>query len=158
MNLEGLTELELLRLHGSILAELRRRRVCRTSNQLVADYAEWLVAKGLHLRLVNNAHAGHDALGPDGRRYQIKGRRVTGQNRSTQLGAVRNLENHDFDFLIGVMFNEDFSVEYAFEVPHAVVLSQSRYQKHTNSHRFFLRPTLRGYPGVRDVTQSIAAS
>lgn len=158
MNLEGLTDLELLRLHSSILVELRKRSVCRTNNNPVADYAERLVAEGLGLKLVHNAHAGFDALGPDGTRYQIKGRRRTVQNRSTQLGAVRNLQNHDFDFLIGVMFNDDFSVEYAFQIPHAIVLSLARHQAHTNSHRFLLRRTLSDYPDVRDVTQQISPS
>jgi len=158
MELKHLTELELLRLHGSILAELRRRRVCRTSNSPVADYTEWLVASHLGLQLVGNSRSGHDAVDTDGTRYQIKGRRLTASNGSTQLSAIRNLNNADFDVLIGVMFNEDFSVAYAFKVPHAVVLAQSRYQAHTNSHRFFLRRTLRDEPGVQDVTRKLSAA
>jgi hypothetical protein len=158
MNLEALSELELLRLHASILAELRSRKVCRTSNNPVADYTEWLVAQRLGLRLVQNSRAGHDAVGPDGTKYQIKGRRLTTRNGSTQLSAIRNLVEHDFDVLVGVMFNEDYSVAYAFAVPHAVVSEKAAYQAHTNSHRFFLRPALRDEPGVDDITEQMTGA
>lgn len=157
MNLQALTELELLRLYGSILAEFRRRKVCRTSNNPVADYTEWLVASRLNLQLVGNSSAGHDAVGADGTRYQIKGRRLTALRRSTQLSGMRNLTNVNFDVLLGVMFNEDYSVAYAFAVPHSVVLAKSRYQGHTHSYLFSLRLALRDEPGVGDVTSELSA-
>ncbi len=156
LELQDLTELQLLRLHGSILTELQRRKVCRTSNNPVADYTEWLVAKRLGLQLAGNSRAGHDALGADGTRYQIKGRRLTSANGSTQLSAIRNLEDANFEVLVGVMFNEDYSIAYAFLVPHSVVLARSIYQAHTNSHLFSLRRTLLDEVGVKDVTQSLS--
>ncbi|MGH9420723.1 MAG: DUF6998 domain-containing protein [Thermoanaerobaculia bacterium] len=158
MNLKALSAPELLRLHGSILAELRQRNVCRTSNNPVADYTEWLVASCLNLELIGNSNAGYDAVDKKARRYQIKGRRLTASNGSTQLSAIRNLGKAEFDFLLGVMFNEDYSVAYAFEVPHQVVLAKARYYEHTNSHLFFLRRTLRDEPGVRDIADRLSTA
>src|SRR6266571_2569982 len=105
-DLTTMSELELLRLHGSVLAELCRRGVCRTNNNPVSDYTEWLVASRLGLRLENGSKAGYDAVGTDGTRYQIKGRRLVSTNGSTQLSAIRNLNAGGFAILVGVMFNE----------------------------------------------------
>jgi hypothetical protein len=51
----------LLKLHGAVSAELRRRGICRSGNNPVADYAEGLVALRLGLRLAPNSTAGFDA-------------------------------------------------------------------------------------------------
>jgi len=156
--LPSLTELELLRLHGSVLAELCRRGVCRTNNNPIADYTEWLVASRLGLRLENGSKASYDAVGIDGTRYQIKGRRLVSANGSTQLSAIRNLQAGGFTVLVGVMFNEDYSIAYAFMVPHAVVLARAKYQAHTNSHLFYLRRDLAFEAGVREITRELSAA
>ena len=156
--LSDLPELELLRLHGSVLTELCRRGVCRTNNNPVADYTEWLVASRFGLRLENGSKAGYDAVGPDGTRYQIKGRRLVSTNGSTQLSAIRNLQSGGFAVLVGVMFNEDYSIAYAFMVPHSIVLARAKYQAHTNSHLFYLRRDLVSEPGVRDVTSELSSA
>jgi len=156
MKLKDMSELELLRLYGSILSELRIRNVCRTENPPLGDYTEWLVATHLNLELVGNSRSGHDAIDRQGIRYQIKARRLTASNSSTQLSAIRNLAKSNFDFLIGVMFKEDFSIEYALKIPHALVLAQSKYQEYTNSHLFFLNNTLVKEAGVHDLTRKLS--
>ena len=60
----------------------------------------------------------------NGRRYEIKGRRITRHNSSTQMSVIRQLDACRFDFLVGVLFEEDFSVRRACVVPHNVVLTQ----------------------------------
>src|SRR5947209_7395503 len=94
-DLTALTVPDLLGLYVSVLAELRRRKVVRTSNNPVGDYAEWLVADRLNLALTNNSNAGYDAVDVNGLRYQIKSRRLTPENPSTQLGAIRDLDKGD---------------------------------------------------------------
>ena len=91
------SEKELLRLHASVIDELKRRKIVRTKNNPVGDYTEWLVSKTLRLELANNSVSGYDATDADGTRFQIKGRRVTSDSRSRQLGAIRNLDAKDFD-------------------------------------------------------------
>ena len=61
-----------------------------------------------------------------------------------------------FDFIAGVLFNEDFTVMRAALIPHATALERSTYVAHTNSHRFLLRDSIWEANGVRDVTMGIA--
>ena len=144
--------LELLRAYAAILDALAARGVLRTKNNPVADYCEWLVSTKLSLRLENNSRSGHDALGPDGTRYQIKSRRVTPNNKSVQLSAIRGLDRHNFDCLIGVIFEADFSIRYAAQVPHEVVAERATFREHTNAHVFHLRRTIFEDHRVSDIT------
>jgi hypothetical protein len=45
VRLDGLTILELLKAHADIANRLRHLEVCRSSNNVVADYAEWLLPR-----------------------------------------------------------------------------------------------------------------
>jgi hypothetical protein len=95
-----------LKLHSSIIDELKRRNVVRTRNNPVGDYTEWLVKRALKLQLSNNSKMGYDAK--DNRKnikYQIKGRQITSDNKSKQLSVIRKLEDKKFDFLIAVLFD-----------------------------------------------------
>lgn len=67
------TDAELLRAYTELMDELRSRGICRSSNNPVADYTEWLVAKKLSLELRGNSASGYDAVDETGRRYQVKG-------------------------------------------------------------------------------------
>jgi len=155
-----LTELsvpELLQLYAKIVEQLRERGVCRSSNNPVADYTEWLVASRLGLDLRGNSASGFDAVDGKGTRYQIKGRRLTKQNPSTQLSQLRRLDENPFDVLAGVVYNPDFSVAYAALVPLAVVRERSTFSTHTNAYIFHMKPGLLGEPGVVDITKALAA-
>jgi len=81
---------------------------------------------------------------------------VTQQNRSTQLSAIRRLKYKPFDFLVGVVYAADFSISYAAEVPHLVVLERATYSKHTNSHIFHMRRDLLDDPRVVDITARLS--
>ena len=87
-NLSVMSEARLLRLHASIIDELKAQGVVRTGNNPIGDYTEWLVAETLDLELTDNCAAGYDATDSNGKRYQIKGRRITPENNSRQLGAI----------------------------------------------------------------------
>lgn len=142
---------ELLRLHAAVIGALKDRGVVRTKNNPVGDYAEWLVANALDLELQSNSAAGYDATSADGVRYQIKARRVTPDNRSRQLSAIRKLDAKDFDRLIGVIFNADFEITDAYEIPHEVIAEYSRYRSHTNAHIVHLQGSLLTDPRVADI-------
>jgi hypothetical protein len=51
---------------------------------------------------------GKEHSDPHGQKIEVKCRRLTRHNQSWQLSAIRNLESAHFDFLAGVLFNEDF--------------------------------------------------
>lgn len=154
--LEPLPLPDLLKLYCSVLDELRRRGITRSSNNPVADYTEHLVAQSLGLTRTGNSASGHDAVDGDGRRYQIKGRRLTPQNPSTQLSAIRNLASKPFDFLIAVVYRSDFTVDYAAQVPYEAVVHLATYVAHTNSHRFLMKRSFLNHPGVVDITSRLA--
>ena len=154
IDLRAMTELELLQTRGAVIAELRRRRVVKTENNPIGDYTEWLVCNRLWLEIQGNSQAGFDAVDPQAVKYQIKGRRASGN--SVQFSAIRNLENHEFDFVVAVVFDEDYSIRFAFKIAYTAVKQLARYQEHTNSHLLILTERAVELDGVEDITQLLA--
>lgn len=155
VDLTGLTPPQLLVLHSELVDELRVRGITRSSNNPTGDLAEYLFCRAFGWKQADNSQANVDAIGSDGTRYQIKGRRLTRFNKSRQLSAIRDMAGSRFDFLSGVLFNEDYTVMRAALIPHAEALKRATYVKHTNSHRFLLRDDIWNAPGVRDVTKEL---
>lgn len=151
MDIEKLSNLDLLQMHSSIIEELKRRGVVRTKNNPVGDYTEWLVAQGLGLKLATNSAAGFDGTDAGGSKIQIKGRRITPDNNSRQLSAIRNLESKDFDQLAAVIFDENYKIIDAVIMPHEVIGDYASYRAHTNAHILHLRGAILADPRVKDI-------
>lgn len=111
-SITGLSVAELLVLHAQIGEELRDRGL-----------AEYLFCRALGWKQAPNSERGYDATGPDGMRYQIKGRRIHRRNKSRQLSAIRDIGGGHFDVLAGVLFDDDFNVMKAALIPIACVTS-----------------------------------
>ena len=155
LNPTRLTLRQLLVLHSRVAGELRERKITRTSNNLTGELAEYLFCKAFKWEQSGNSQANFDALEiSSGLRYQIKGRRITA-NKSRQLSALRDMAGGHFDYIAGVLFNEDYTVLRAALIPHAVALEHSTYGQHTNSHRFILREDIWNVASVRDVTKEL---
>ena len=148
-----MSEVELLQTHSAVIAELRHRGVVKTKNNPVGDYTEWLVGRRLGLEGRGNSTAALDALDPQGVRYQIKGRRSN--DDSVQFSAIRNLDQHGFDFVVAVAFDEDYSVRFAVKIAYEAVQKFARYQKHTNSHILILTPKAVEKDGVEDISHRL---
>lgn len=134
MNTEQTTE-NLLNEWARIMTELRERGILRSSNNPVADYAEYIVAEKLHLQLTPNSNKSFDAIDPvTGIKYQIKSRRNTRYNSSRILGVIRNLDTADFQYLIAVIFDENFNVLYMYKISKEIVKKYAKYNKHQNGH------------------------
>jgi len=131
--------------------------VIRSSNNPVGDYAETLFCRAFCWEQAPNSEKDADAIGGDGVRYQIKGRRLTRHNGSRQLGALRRLPEKNFNVLAGVLFREDFSVLRAVLVPHSVVADRAKYVQATNSWRFILTDDIWSCNGVVDVTNKLVS-
>lgn len=157
MDLSGLTPPELLVLHSEVADELRRRGITRSANNPTGDLAEYLFCKAFGWTQAGNSQPNVDAIGPDGIRYQIKGRRTTRFNKSRQLSAIRDMAGSHFDYLAGVLFNENYTIMRAAVIPHAVASARATYVEHTNSHRFLLRDDIWNAADVRDVTEELRA-
>ncbi|HMN71429.1 MAG TPA: hypothetical protein PKA55_06125 [Rhodoblastus sp.] len=144
---------ELLLLHAEVLEEMRHRGVVRSANNPTGDLAEYLFCAAFGWKQENNSAKSVDARDSDGLRYQIKGRRLHGLNKSRQLSAIRDLDG--FDVLAAVLFNNDYTVRRAALIPAAVVRKQANFIEHTNSHKFLLRDAVWDEAGVEDVTEPL---
>jgi hypothetical protein len=141
---------ELLALHAAIMEELRGRDVLRSANNPTGDLVEYLFCAAFGWAQESNSAKAFDALGDDGTRFQIKGRRIHRRNGSRQLSAIRDLDG--FDMLPAVLFDDDYLVMRAALIPASVVREKSTYIEHTNSHKFLLRDAIWNAGGVEDVT------
>jgi hypothetical protein len=150
----------LLALYATILDELRDRGIVRSTNNPVGDYAEYLVATALGLRLVDNATSGFDAIGADDQLYQIKARRLTPRNPSRQLGFIRGLDapGDPFDLMAAVLFEADFGVMRAVLVPVEVVRARAVRVDSVNAWRMMLTDAVWHIEGVQDITARIRAA
>jgi hypothetical protein len=157
-DLSPLTVPDLLRLHASILDELRKREILRSANGPSGDYGELLFCKAFGWHLEGKSSSGHDATDDRRVRYQIKCRRITPQNKSRQLSFIRNLPSKPFDMLAGVLLDQDFRVLRAALVPFDVVHAKATFTPHVNAWRLILRDTIWAMPGVCDVTDELRAA
>lgn len=157
LEISHLTARDLLALHAKIADELISRGVTRSYNNPTGDFAEYLFCAAFGWKRADKSFANVDAVGQDGARYQIKGRRVTPHNKSRQLGALRDLTGGHFDFLAGVLFSEDYGITRAAIIPCAVALEQAKFVRRTNSHRFLLRDDVWNTLDVKDVTAELRA-
>ena len=140
--LGDMNDQKLLGLYADLMEELRSRELVRSSNNPVADYAEKVAVEYLGLQRAPKEERGFDALDKQKKKYQIKGRRITRHNKSRQLGVIRNLEEKLFDYLIAVIFNEDFSEFEIWQIPYNFIKKNSRFSKHQNGHIFLAKPNL----------------
>jgi hypothetical protein len=153
--LANLAVSDLLRLHGDVLDELRRRAVLRSSNSPSGDYGELLFGRAFGWELRNNSSSGYDAIDAEGVRYQIKCRRLTPANSSRQLSFMRKLPERPFDILAGVLLDSAFRVVRAALVPVEVVQGQATYVAHVNAWHLLLRDSVWALGGVQDVTDAL---
>jgi hypothetical protein len=151
-DLKQLTSKQLLQLYAGVGPELRRRKIVRSEN-ITGDVAEYLFCLALGLTSRPEAHI--DAVGPDGTRYQIKGRRLTPSNKSRELGAIRDMPGQYFDLLAGLLFDASFGIYRAALVPHDLVVQRATFVVRSNSHKFLLLDDVWDVPGVRDVTDDL---
>ena len=156
-HLQGMSVQDLLVLHSQVGDELRNRKIVRTGNNPIGDYAEHLFAQAFGWTLQLNSASGHDAE-KDGVRYQIKSRRMTAKSTSRQLGAIRRLPDKTFDVLAAVLFDSRFNVLKAILIPHDLVLQHAKRVEHTNSWRLMLEDRWWNTPGIQDVTDVIRSA
>lgn len=148
---ESLSDEHLVTAWADTMSELRRRQIVRSSNNPVADIAESLAARELKLVLAGPSTRGYDATDDQGRRYQIKSRRITAHNKSRQLSFLRNLADGDFDILLDLIFDERLRLLEMWEVPHHVIDRYARWSRHANARILTMRGPVLEDPAVRRV-------
>lgn len=129
---------ELLNLYADILRELNSRGVVRTFNSPVGDYAEWLVSTKMHLKLETNSTKGYDAIDETNlAKYQVKSRWErdgVSSSKRRALNVIRNYEDNQFDYLIIVIFDDNFNVKEAYSIPHEIIKDYCKYRAHQNGY------------------------
>lgn len=115
---------------------LRSAGILRTSNNPVSDYGEYIVSKKLKLNLTPNSNKSIDAIDPKNKLgYQIKSRRITRFSQRRQFGVIRSFK---FDFLIAILFKENFEVMEAYKIPSKTVKKYTRFSRLQNGHIFIM--------------------
>ena len=151
--LDDMSLLELLQTSGAIIDELIRRGVARTRNNPIGDYTEWLVCNRLGLERQENNQAAFDAINAQGIRYQIKGRQS--EANAVRFSTIRDLDQEGFDFVIAVVFNDDYSVRLAAMFSIDVVPRFAHYQQHVNGFTLTLTNNILEQDDVMDITQQL---
>jgi hypothetical protein len=152
MELNGKSDRELLELYARVMRLLRDRNTISSSNNPVADVAEQLAAKAFGLTLAAKSEKGFDGIDLEGVRYQVKGRRLTPENKSTELSIVRNLEDGQFDYLLAIYFDEFWGIHRAIRMTHEAFARHASFSSHRNGHRFTLTAAVREDNECEDVT------
>ncbi len=158
MDIKNKDSIELMNLYAEILAELNSRNVVRTYNSPVGDYAEWLAAEKLCLKLEKNSKKGYDAYDlKTNLRYQIKSRWERGNPTpySRELNVIRNYTDNQFDYLIIVIFDEHFVTKEAYMLPHNIIKTYARYNKHQNGYILTAIGDVLKDPKTEDITEKM---
>ena len=145
---------ELFALHAAVMEELRERNILRSANNPSGDLAEFLFCKAFGWKLAQKVEKGFDAIGGDGKRYQIKGRRVHRRRKKwRRLGEFRDFK--EFDVLAVILFDHDYSCQDAVLIPAKVACKFSERVKGNNRYVLLLRDEVWNDPCVEDVTTSL---
>lgn len=121
----------LLRRYGTILDELKERKILTTSDSPIGGYGEWLVARAFGGTRQGNSNKSVDVIASDGTRLQVKTRWLPLKKGLRQLSAIRNLEGIGFDYLVAVLLDKDFEVTEAYQIAHAAVARLATRAEHT---------------------------
>ncbi|MGX5695557.1 DUF6998 domain-containing protein [Agromyces soli] len=144
---------ELLRSYAEVLAELRERRIVRTSNAPLGDYAEYLAQRSYGGELAANSAKSYDLLDRSGRRIQVKARTVEPATRPSAVFSV--FRSFDFEVAAFLAFSRtSYDLLWAKEMRPAEIEAAARWSKHVNG--YLIRIPIVERLGV-DVTEQFEA-
>ncbi len=114
---------------------LKELGILRSERNLQGDYAEWLVANMLNLRLADTTiEKGIDGWDKEDKSYQIKSRVVENLNKNTSFD-IQNIQ-YRFDYLIAVFFDFSFDVLGILKIPYEIVTELGRQTQSTFRFRW----------------------
>ncbi len=94
------------------MRELAARDVIRTNNNPLGDIAELVVASHFGGKRGSFSQAGWDVITPAGDKVQVKSLREVPGKKRTNFSPISDA---DYDFVVLVIFNEDFQVTQALQ-------------------------------------------
>lgn len=128
----------------------------RTTNAPTGDYAEFLVARLLGVKLAPNSEKSWDVRTQDRKTMQVKSRVVANPRAAgeRQLSPFRSFE---FDEVAIVLFDDDYRVWRAVRLPAKVAEERSTYRSHVNGNILFAKDQLLDDPLANDITSELQA-
>ena len=74
----------------------------------------------------------HSATDASGARYQIKSQCITSERTRRRVGVIRNLDDHEFDWLVAALFDEGLNLLEMRRLSHSTV-ARTRDMCHTRT-------------------------
>lgn len=148
-DIRALSNAELFQAFGLVMEEFRTRKLTRSSNNPVADYAELLVARHFGVEPVAGVQQGYDVLTPDGVRIQVKARRRSPRSKPSHYGWMHKLDDREFDKVACVLFAADFTVVEADLLTWDAAKKFAKSNERVGAHRLpLIKPFMRDDDGV----------
>ena len=154
--IDSLSTPHLFSTYRSILRELKNRGVIRTTNPPTGDYAEFLVARFLGVKLAPNSEKSWYVRAPDGKTLQVKSRVITNPRAAgeRQLSPFRSFT---FDEIVIVLFDDQYRIWRAVRIPVELAEERSIFRSHVNGHILFAKDSLLDDPQTIDITDELRA-
>lgn len=123
----------------------------------VGQYAEYLTLKVYGGKRTNNGTAGHDIIDRGGRKIEVKGRIKKNENYKPKTYINdSNVSGKKFDYLVYIVFSNDFEIEYAFGVDRSnfnKIFKKVEYGNSTPKWVVKAREELLKNPQIEDITR-----
>lgn len=152
MELSRLSNTEIVDLYGKCIKELKNRNIIRTKN-VVGDLAEYLAidyyckTPGLpKLQPAPPSTKNIDAISINGERYSIKATtsNTTGVFYGLNPAGSTEVEKQKFEFVIIVMFDEDYNLLRINELTWELFLKYKRWHSRMNAWNLSVTKELLG--------------
>jgi hypothetical protein len=135
------------------MRELAARDVIRTNNNPLGDIAELVVASYFGGERGSFSQAGWDVITPAGEKVQVKSLREVPGKKRTNFSPI---SDPDYDFVVLVIFDEDFRVTRALRLDRDLV--EQMFATNSKGQRIIRwSKRLVGNPEVRPLDLSDAA-
>ena len=135
--------------------ELERR------GDLIGPLGEHVGASALQLDLnTNQNEKGFDGFGKDGKKYQIKSRTFSDDSFTIPQFDFRCLDEKNFDYFVGIIFDQEYRVSKAYQAPWEFVYSNKGNLNKQNAHLISVAKFNKsvGRNGCIDITKTIRAA
>jgi hypothetical protein len=148
LDLDALSNRQLLQVWAKSLQLLYDRGVVRTHNSPIGDIAEEMVARHYSgVRRAFDQAAWDVAIGEE--RLQVKACRREPRKSRTGFSPIRHRDG--YDAVVLVVFSMDMEVEEAWRVPRAVVNELGKFNAHVNGIKIALTSAVRAHPEVEQL-------
>jgi hypothetical protein len=138
--------LPLLRQSAEIEEQLLAHPWVNNRNKPMAEIAEFLAAEVLGGERATNNSRGHDVVLPDGKKVEVKSRRIPADRVGSQVFNVLR-EPFGFDAVVFIAFNMDYSIQ-SFTYIHREALPEvTRWSEHQNGHIASVKKVQAAYQG-----------